>query len=606
MGDLFCGGGGFSQGFAQSGFRVAWGVDNWRPAVETFERNHPGALGIQADILSMDPKVLPRVDILLGSPPCVHFSAANRGGSGDREKGMELVRRALEIVRILNPKYWLIENVPAMLSDLEAEMQEGTFDLGNSKFLPIPVRKILDSAEFGAPQTRKRLFSGNFPVPGPNHSYEDGTVVPLSRVIRGLPQPWEPVRQLPGRIADPNYSSVKVAAQNLRDHFDDTRWQLSKAELESSRYWKQNNPVYGKMAFPDSIDRPCRTITATRTRGSRSTIVIPCEGRAGRKILRTLTLRECASAQGFPISYQFWGQSVSDKDFLVGNAVSPHVSMALANEIRRKEDLPVPPSPLIRSPVDLPPPIQIRRTGPRRFSLRRRFRGTVPIEWRHDHRVELDNEVSTAHAALPYGVLPPILWRTRVYLGYAKLYKRYDLDLSTALTLARAVLEDPLSGVGKHELSLTLKSTVNFSLGGLTDGVTLQKVWAGWISHEHGPQQVLSSVANATREGFPPSNVKRLSVAPSITARVLEPCLTARGDDSTPGQPVAMSARLLASAIGLAVVCARLNLGPEVVERIQRALDSKKGIQSDLVRTIIAEYAGTGRRGGRQSSLRIR
>ena len=39
--DFFCGAGGFSEGFNQAGFDVIFSLDNWKPAVETHDINHP-------------------------------------------------------------------------------------------------------------------------------------------------------------------------------------------------------------------------------------------------------------------------------------------------------------------------------------------------------------------------------------------------------------------------------------------------------------------------------------------------------------------------------------------------------------------------------------
>ena len=39
--DFFCGAGGFSEGFHQAGFKVIFGLDNWKPAIETHDLNHP-------------------------------------------------------------------------------------------------------------------------------------------------------------------------------------------------------------------------------------------------------------------------------------------------------------------------------------------------------------------------------------------------------------------------------------------------------------------------------------------------------------------------------------------------------------------------------------
>lgn len=41
--DFFCGGGGFSEGFRQAGFKISFAVDKWKPAVDTFKANKPEA-----------------------------------------------------------------------------------------------------------------------------------------------------------------------------------------------------------------------------------------------------------------------------------------------------------------------------------------------------------------------------------------------------------------------------------------------------------------------------------------------------------------------------------------------------------------------------------
>ena len=52
--DLFCGAGGLSLGFQNAGFNVIVGVDNEQAALDTFEFNHKGAIGLNADLSSQD------------------------------------------------------------------------------------------------------------------------------------------------------------------------------------------------------------------------------------------------------------------------------------------------------------------------------------------------------------------------------------------------------------------------------------------------------------------------------------------------------------------------------------------------------------------------
>jgi len=555
VGDLYCGAGGFSEGFRQAGFRVAWGVDYWHPAAETFSMNFPDAIVLERDILKIETSELEPVDVLIGSPPCVHFSPANRGGGGDRAKGMAYVRRFLDIARQLRPKYWVMENVPAMLTDLTSHMKESTFiDERGGWRIEIPKIQILDSQVFSVPQVRKRLFSGSFPSPRLGALAGDAPITPLRSVIEALPPPELGLESRFRSIFDPVYPGQKVKIDELRNHFEDTRWRLSESDLRSARRAKLQNPVYGKMPFPDSLDRPARTITATRTRGSRATIVV-----AGQSGLRTLTTRECASVQGFPIRYQFWGTRVGQNDFLVGNAVCPPVSRALANAITLEEGIRSGDELVLPEPVRLAPIVKVRRTWRRHFSLRRRFRGIVPIDWRHDHRVELDNEPPVVEGVLPPDVVPPITWRTRLYLGYATKYKQYDLDLIAAVELVRAATSREYIHLPREPIRRAALSTVNYALNGFPDGLALQIAWAGRSSSQVSPDILVSEIGEIVEQALPAVDWSGQLMPAALTSAILESCSRAHGTAAGEGQPVDLSPRLMLAAFLLSIYCAGLN-----------------------------------------------
>jgi len=89
----------------------------------------------------------------------------------------------------------------------------------------------------------------------------------------------------------------------------------------------------GKMSYPENLDKPSRTITATKSGTSREALVYRSEyNRKGDGEYRTPTIREAASIMGFPFTHQFLG-SINSKWRLVGNAVCPSVSRALASEV---------------------------------------------------------------------------------------------------------------------------------------------------------------------------------------------------------------------------------------------------------------------------------
>lgn len=577
VGDLFCGAGGFAEGFRQAGFKIAWGVDFWEQATDTFGRNFPASESITADVRELDAKELGHVDVLIGSPPCVHFSPANRGGSGDREAGMELVSRFLEIVRELSPRYWVMENVPALLPDLKDRMKGEVFSEAGVR-IRIPRLSVIDASVHGTPQVRRRLFSGSFPdvVSSPPSRTE---AVTLGAILNALPDPAIEAADRPASIRDPLYESPALPTAKLRDHFEDVRWSLTETEVAATEEKRLRDRIYGAMSFPDDLDRPARTVTATRTRSSRGTFVVPhLLGKAGK--YRTLTVRECASIQGFPLTYQFWSDSMSGKDFLVGNAVPPPVARAIAGSILQAEAVDPPPRPILSSPAELPPIMEYSRSRGKRFSMRRRFRGSLPLDWRRDHRVELDNELPVIRSSLPEDAMPEVTWRCRAYLGYAELYRCYEIRFATAIALAREVINDSNTGLSSDLLSRALLPIVTHGVNGFPDRFELQRVWSEWTSEAIGPQAILSLVAREVGHTFPASTWHRRIVPTRLTASLLEGCVVAEGIRARSGQPLGISIRLFVGALSLAILCERINNGSSNLELLHKALASGAGLES--------------------------
>ena len=94
--DLFCGAGGFSEGFRQQGFTILLGIDNWKPAIDTYNHNFDLDCKVQ-NMLEFNASVekieaLPNTAIIIGSPPCVSFSNSNRSGKADKSMGIKLIK----------------------------------------------------------------------------------------------------------------------------------------------------------------------------------------------------------------------------------------------------------------------------------------------------------------------------------------------------------------------------------------------------------------------------------------------------------------------------------------------------------------------------------
>jgi len=504
---MFCGAGGFTEGFKQTGFDVAACLDNWSPAVETHRRNHPETEVFQADILEFDSSDLPEADVLIGSPPCTEFSYANRGGHGDLGLGMRFVLRFLRFVHETRPRYWIMENVPRLLQSLPARVHLRRLGLAEDGFLDIPVRKVLNSADYGAPQKRLRLVSGRFPLPAQTHAWTVGPVsfsdlkpwVPVRAVVGLLPDPLEQAD--PSKLAhDPSFD-LQLPETDLTEHFMDTR--LTSEEIRINRKAKTDHSWYGKMAFPDPIDRPARTVMATQTGISRETLVLEWTHN-GRPSFRRPTIRECACFQSFPLTYQFWGSTAQVRYKLVGNAVPTALAAALARSVMAKEGGNIPAVPIIQRKVgDRPLPVRIPRGSSRTKSSRyppdRKYRDHIAGSKSGGVRVDFANLVVAAPTDGAETV--EVRWEARLVSGSGK-----------SVVVATPKLSDTVSLLVRWSSNQGESKRVGRFFGRLAKNLPdriperadLQAAWAGTASRgTAAPPELLLKAASVVDSHFP-------------------------------------------------------------------------------------------------------
>ena len=489
VGDIFCGAGGFSEGFKQAGFEISWAIDNWGPAIKTFQKNI-GVDVIDRDVSTMtrkDFEALPEVDVLIGSPPCQPFSLANRGGGGDASKGLKLVAKFLEAVKALKPDYWIMENVANLRPTLERGWQFNRRLTKRDVVKYFPRSEVLDSSHYDVPQRRRRLFSGSFPV----RMRESVGEIPMSRVVSGLPYPLSNPQ---GKVTDPLYGT-RIDAADLSDHFMDTR--LSEHDLRRSEEEKTQHAWAGKMNFPDRLDCPSRTVCATSQKSGRQAIIFEDSRGGSGVVYRVPTLREMASFQGFPITYQFYATSIGDKQTMIGNAVPPPVAKFLAFSILEDLGRPILTAPSFILPSEMAKTPLLRRYKHELPMLRPYHR--YVMDEKAYCRVELDNR-GVPEANNPSGAGTHLVeWRTVMYLGYARKYAAFALDFETAMAIARKVLESrPVLDPPSVESLVFEKSVVEFR-GQVPDATTLQAIWTERRRLPHGPDWVISRVGAICR-----------------------------------------------------------------------------------------------------------
>lgn len=159
--DLFCGCGGISVGFADSGrVKMIGAIDFDQAACNTYQLNFPDTHVICGDInqISVESTGFKDIDFIVGGPPCQGFSRLNfHDKDRDNDPRNKLFYQYLRFVEELQPKAILIENVKNIL-------------VAKDGFAPKAITSILDelgynvsyaivcAVDFGVPQKRERAI----------------------------------------------------------------------------------------------------------------------------------------------------------------------------------------------------------------------------------------------------------------------------------------------------------------------------------------------------------------------------------------------------------------------------------------------------------------
>lgn len=362
--DLFAGCGGFSTGFLMAGgFDIIAGNDIDEDCLTAFSSNHPGALRWGGSITDLDAVrlleslslVRGELEVLIGGPPCQGFSRnrarRHRDGRFVDDPRNYLFVEFLRFVEAFLPRTLVIENVADMVVKEGGRFKDEILDSLDLLGYAYCNAAILNAADFGVPQRRRRAFiiaSRDVPVglPDPTHTgeVEKSVLMPIL--------PWrtigDAISDLPsidaGQGTSPSpYASLprndyqrllRGNAENVSEH---VAWRLSSVQSERLSFLKQGEGVevlppflvprstYGSAYRRMSWDVPALTITTWMYHPGSGMYFHPEDH-------RTITIREGARLQSFPDMTQFCGGKVS-RCRQVGNAVPPLMGAAIAKEI---------------------------------------------------------------------------------------------------------------------------------------------------------------------------------------------------------------------------------------------------------------------------------
>jgi DNA (cytosine-5)-methyltransferase 1 len=199
--DLFCGCGGFSLGAELAGFRSLVALDIDPTLQSAYRRNFPKTRAIQADVADIEAADWhhlvgrTRPEGVVGGPPCQGFSRIGKRRKNDPRNN--LLGHFFRHVRILRPKFFVMENVEGLLD-------EGKIEFLREEIANLPSRyRVLDpitisAASFGAPTYRRRVvIVGYDPT-----EMDEITENDIQRTKRHLVTVRDAIADLPGPIPE--------------------------------------------------------------------------------------------------------------------------------------------------------------------------------------------------------------------------------------------------------------------------------------------------------------------------------------------------------------------------------------------------------------------
>ena len=333
--DLFCGCGGLSQGFIDAGYEVILGIDQWNDAIKTFNHNHKKSTGIVADLYNESVETIStktgitKADIIIGGPPCQGFSIAGKRVIEDERN--ELYKSFVKFVDYYNPKAFLMENVPNILSMGKGIVKEKIIKDFEKIGYTVNTDKLIAS-NYGVPQNRKRAFfigfrnGHNFEFPKTDtieHITSSDAISDLTELSLedGTDYPITPRSNYQKQIRN---GSKAIFNHEITNHSEKTVEIIS---LVSDGGNYKNLPE-------ELRDTRRVNIAWTRLNSKRPSFTIDTGHRHHfhYKFNRVPTVRESARIQSFEDDFIFTGSKTSQYK-QVGNAVPPILAKKLAISI---------------------------------------------------------------------------------------------------------------------------------------------------------------------------------------------------------------------------------------------------------------------------------
>lgn len=346
--DLFAGAGGLTAGFhrASSRYSTVRAVEMEPAAAASYQATFGEGIvyaGTIQDWLATEE--VPRVDIVVGGPPCQGFSTLGKRDEEDARNSL-WEQYAATIVRA-RPKYFVVENVaafarsPQYLAFLAETSAGGLLEDYSFQF------EVINAADFGAPQARKRtviighLRSLPFPgFPSPTHANSHVTVedvfADIPATVDGIElEPDKSVqflgRRFPGPFTPRELHLGRTYSSRSLERFaaipkDGNRFDLAKRRPDLlPECWRKHTTGSADVMGRLHLNAPSVTIRTEFFKPEKGRYLHPTEHRA-------ITHYEAAVLQGFPDTHKFVGSKTAIAR-QIGNAVPIKLGEAIARHL---------------------------------------------------------------------------------------------------------------------------------------------------------------------------------------------------------------------------------------------------------------------------------
>jgi DNA (cytosine-5)-methyltransferase 1 len=314
--EVCAGGGGLSSGLIKSGFTPILLNDNNNDCCKTLKQNHPEANIIGGSMDKIDYTIyIGKVDLLTGGVPCQSFSQAGLRKGLEDPRG-DLMLKFIDILNLVKPKLFMIENVKGLLTHADGETIKKIINALNKNNLYNITYKCLDASKYDVPQKRERVF--------------------IVGVLKSINRTFEfPEESLNKKILKDVLVNVPVSdglkynqeKQNLFKMIPQGGcWVNLPENLQKKYLGNSYNSGGGKrgILYRLSMEKPSLTLLCTPSQ-KQTERCHPLEE-------RPLTIREYARIQTFDDDYEFFG-SINSQYKQIGNAVpvelAKHMGKAL-------------------------------------------------------------------------------------------------------------------------------------------------------------------------------------------------------------------------------------------------------------------------------------